>query len=336
VALGEDTGGSIRVPAALSGVAGFRPSTGRYSQSGVVPIAPTVDTVGPMARTVEDIALLDSVMTGTAVDLPEVSLEGLRFGVPHASFRHLLDPRVEKELQKTFNRLSEAGVELVEADIPCVANTDICVGEFSSQAFFAVLLYEAPTALADYLEANSTGITVEELAQQVASQDVADLLNFALSRPISEGTYLDIKFGVIPLLQSNHSDYLTANDLDAVLMPTNPLPAPLIGEETVTIDGVEMSVFDAFGQTHYASLIGAPALSLPMGQLPDGLPVGGIDIVGDLGDDRWILEIGAAIAREFPPIRAPKDPGLGSAAVPEPSALALAAVALVLLAVRRK
>jgi hypothetical protein len=75
-------------------------------------------------------------------------------------------------------------------------------------------------------------------------------------------------------------------------------------------------------------VIGAPALSLPMGQLPDGLPVGGFDIVGALGDDRQILAIGAAIARELPPIRAPQDPGLGSAAVPEPSSLMLLALSL--------
>jgi mandelamide amidase len=329
VALGEDTGGSIRIPAALNGVAGFRPTTGRYSQSGVVPIAPTVDTVGPMARTVEDIALLDSVMTGTAVGLAEVNLEGLRLGVPHAYFRELLDPRVENELQKVFNRLSEAGVELVEADIPLV-------GEDTSQAFFAVLLFEAPTALGDYLRANNTGITVKQLAAQVASPDVKFLLDLALSGPVSKKDYKTIRDGLIPLLQSIHSDYLTANDLDAVLMPTNPLPAPLIGEEVVTIDGVEMSVFDAFNLTHYAAFVGAAALSIPMGQLPDGLPVGGIDVVGALGDDRQILAIGAAIARELPPIRAPHDPGLGSAAVPEPCTLMLLALSLSLVAGRRR
>jgi mandelamide amidase len=300
VAVGEDTAGSVRVPAALNGVTGFRPSSGRYSQDGVIPLATSLDTLGPMARTVEDLALLDSVITGAPMGLADIRLDGLRLGLPRAHFRELLDPGVEEALGKVFKRLQDAGVVLVEADIPQV-------GELTQQASLVLNLFEAPRGLSNYLEANNAGITVRELAAQVASQDVAFLLSLALAGAVSEEDYLTVAFGLLPILQSIYLEYVDRHNLDAVVFPTNAVPAPQVGEMSVSIDGVDMPVFDAYFRLgHYAPLVGAPTVSLPIGQLPGGLPVGGIDIAGRPGDDRRILAIGAAISRVLPRIRPPQ------------------------------
>jgi len=301
VAVGEDTAGSVRVPAALNGVTGFRPSSGRYSQGGVIPLATSLDTLGPMARTVEDLALLDSVITGAPMGLADISLDGLRLGVPRAYFQELLDPRVEKALGKVFERLQNAGVVLVDADIPQV-------GELTQQASLVLNLFEAPRDLSNYLEANNAGVTVTELAAQVASPDVSFLLSLALAGAVSEEDYLTVAFGLLPILQSIYLDYVDRNNLDAVVFPTSAVPAPQIGATSVSIDGVDMPVFDAYFRLgHYTPLVGAPTVSLPIGQLPGGLPVGGIDIAGRPGDDRRILAIGAAISRALPRIRPPRN-----------------------------
>lgn len=299
LALGADTGGSVRVPSALNGVAGFRPTSGRYSQAGIALLSTTLDTIGPMARNVEDLALADSVITGAPIGLGDVNLDSLRIGLPRRYFHDLLDPRVEKALNKAFRRLRRAGVELVELDIPEV-------GPLTQQASLAIALFEAPPRLEEYLSVNNTGVTLMQLAGMVASPDVAFLLSTAIAEPIAESDYLAIIVGLRPALVSTYLDYIDSNDLDAVIFPTNALPAPKLDAISVVIDGVEMSIFDAYFRLgHYTPLLGAPTLTLPIGQLPGGLPVGGLDIAGIPGDDRRILEIGAAIEKVLPRIRPP-------------------------------
>ncbi|PYQ17993.1 MAG: hypothetical protein DMF81_26285, partial [Acidobacteria bacterium] len=112
----EDTCGSIRVPAALCGVAGFRPTTSRYSPRGVMPLTSVFDTVGPHARTVDDLALFDSVITGDFNALRPISPSGLRLGISRAHYFTGLDPEAGRVAGEALARLREAGVTLVEAD----------------------------------------------------------------------------------------------------------------------------------------------------------------------------------------------------------------------------
>ena len=128
VAMGTDTGGSVRIPAALCGVAGFRPTTGRYSQEGIVPISNTRDTAGPLARSVEDLALFDSVIAGTPDDLPDSSLKGARIGVPRAHFYDNLHPETARVAEGTLATLAAAGTLLIEADMPDVPKLDEAAG----------------------------------------------------------------------------------------------------------------------------------------------------------------------------------------------------------------
>src|SRR5439155_452372 len=123
--IGSDTGGSTRIPAALCGVVGFRPTVGRYAGTGtlagvreVVPIAHTRDTPGPIARSVSDVALLDAVITGEARALRRADLRGLRLGVARRSFFADLDAELEEVVDEALDQLQDSGVVLVEVDIP--------------------------------------------------------------------------------------------------------------------------------------------------------------------------------------------------------------------------
>src|SRR5580700_2821011 len=120
--IAEDTQGSIRVPAAFCGIAGFRPTTGRYSTEGCVPSSPLFDQVGPHARSVGDLVLFDSVVTREAPLAAAASLRGVRLGVARDYWFAGLDPEVERITASALRRLEDAGAILVEAPLPGVAS----------------------------------------------------------------------------------------------------------------------------------------------------------------------------------------------------------------------
>src|SRR6476620_3683308 len=122
--LGTDTGGSIRVPASLSGVVSLRPTTLRWPQAGIVPISHTRDTAGPMARCVADCALIDGIVTGGPTEVASARPDGLRIGVPRGHFWEDLDDEVERILEPVLGQLRDAGAVLVEGDVGDVAALD--------------------------------------------------------------------------------------------------------------------------------------------------------------------------------------------------------------------
>ena len=146
--LGTDTGGSVRVPAAVTGVAGLRPTMGRYPAGGVVPISSTRDTPGFIATTVADIELLDRVVTG-ADEVSAVDLSGLRLGVA-PTFTADLGPEVSAVWTTVIGRLEEAGVELVDVDAAEIAQINGAIS-------FPIALYEANGDLRAYLERYAPG-----------------------------------------------------------------------------------------------------------------------------------------------------------------------------------
>lgn len=301
VAVGSDTGGSVRMPAALTGTMGFRPSSGRYPQAGIVPLSATLDTAGPMGLSVDDLALLDSVITGAPVGLEWTSLRGLRLGIPRGHFRENLAPAVEAALEEVFRRLERSGAVLVDADIPGVPDPSVAANQLT-------VGFEWPRDLNAYLASNGTGLDFSTLAPTIASQDVALLAQFVLNNPVPESLYEQIVFGVRPALQAGYQDYLADNDLDGVIYPTTPLPAAPIGQDFfVELNGESVPTLETYVRnTHFTPVIGAPTLTLPVGLTDDGLPVG-IDLAGPLGGDRRILAIGAAIDRVLPPVPPPSE-----------------------------
>ena len=302
VAMGTDTGGSVRIPAALCGVAGLRPTAGRYSQQGIVPISNTRDTAGPLARSVEDLALFDSAIAGVPDELPDVPLEGARIGVPRAHFYDNLHPDTARVADETLAALAAAGAVLVEADMPEVPKLDEAAG-------FPIALYETVVALNRYLSESGLDLDFAGLAGAAASPDVAGLLQ-SLATPegaVPEPVYREAVTKTRPALQAAYADWFAANDAVAAIFPTAPLPAAPIGDdETVELNGERVPTFLTFiRNTGPSSVAGIPGVTLPAGLSADGLPIG-MELDGPAGSDRALLALSAAVEAVLPPAPAPR------------------------------
>jgi Asp-tRNA(Asn)/Glu-tRNA(Gln) amidotransferase A subunit family amidase len=296
--LGTDTGGSTRIPAALTGTVGLRPSVGnggaqrRYNDPDVVvPISHTRDTVGPMGRTVADVALLDSVITGSplATALP---LRGKRFGVP-ASFWGGLDRDVENVMKDARQKLEGAGVVFIETDM-------VGLFEQNAKVSFPVALHEPIADIPAYLKASGIeGITLADIAGKIASPDVKGAFG-AIMADAFGAAYQDAITVQRPALQKMYETYFRDNNLDGILFPTTIAPAPLIdpvkGSGEMSINGgAPVPTFDTMiRNTDPGSNAGIPGLSLFAGMTPGGLPVG-LEIDGPVGSDAKLLGLGLSI-----------------------------------------
>jgi Asp-tRNA(Asn)/Glu-tRNA(Gln) amidotransferase A subunit family amidase len=307
--VGSDTGGSTRIPAALCGVVGFRPTVGRYAGTGtlagvreVVPLSHTRDTPGPIARSVADVALLDAVITGEALGLPRADLRGLRLGVARRSFFADLDPALEEVVDEALRGLQDSGAVLVEVDIANLEDLNARVG-------FPVVLFEAGTDLPVYLEANHTGVTLEELVGAIASPDVKALFEQAVIGPgaIPEPVYRDAIEVFRPQLQAAYQRSFDEHALDALVFPTTPLPARPIGQDqTVELNGRQVSTLLTYiRHTDPGSNAGIPGVSVPIGLTGDGLPVG-LELDGPAGSDRRLLAVARAVEGVFGFLPAPR------------------------------
>lgn len=306
--LGTDTGGSTRIPAALTGTAGFRPSVGNggaerryHDPNAVVPISHTRDTVGPMARTVADIALLDGVITGAGA-LPAIALPGLRIGLP-APLWEGLERQVEDVARAALKKLEAAGVVFVPV---AMSELDALNGMVGGP----LAIHEARDDVLAWLVANDAPVqTVAELAVHIASPDVRAIYDGVLGDVLGE--HYDAALNVWrPRLQQYIAATFAGERLDALLFPTTRLAAvpidDLNGSSTVSIDGsAPLDTMDAFlRNTDPASTSGIPGLSLPAGMTAGGLPVG-LELDGPLGEDRRLLAIGVAFEQLLGTLPAP-------------------------------
>ena len=288
---GTDTGGSSRIPAALNGVVGLRPTIGRYPPGGITPISSTRDTAGSMAQNVADAALLDSVLAGeSSCDLAVAEISQLRLGIPRNPFYQDLDVNVAEQAEKILHQLALHNVELVEIDMPDTL-------DINNSLSFTIVLYEVVQTLIEYLEKYRTGINIDELQAGVVSEDVRTLMDEALSGAISESDYLEALNVRRPLLQSRFTQCFAEHKIDALIFPTTILPAIPIEDnmDNTQLNGKTVPTFQTFIRNcDPASNAGLPALSLPAGTVAGGLPVG-MEMVGPAGSDRRLLGIGAAL-----------------------------------------
>jgi mandelamide amidase len=298
-AIGTDTGGSVRIPAALCGIAALRPTIDRYSQIGVTPISHTRDTVGPMARTVEDLMLLDSVLTGDRDKSKKAKAKKIRLGVVPEMFQNI-DNETSALVQHALNKLRRADVEVVPLQVSGFLQLD-------DQAGFPIALFEARQDLTSYLAQYGTGLTLAQLAAEIASPDVQFVFNtFIVPGAIPQAAY-DAAMNIArPLLQALYSNTFESYDLDAIVFPTTPLPAAPIGQDvTVELNGQQVPTFQTYiRNTDPGTIAGVPGISLPVALTSGGLPVG-LEIDGPAGSDRHLLEVALTLERILGPLPTP-------------------------------
>lgn len=323
-ALGTDTGGSIRQPAAFCGITGLKPSYGRVSRYGLVAYASSLDQIGPMTRTVEDAALLLNVIAGpdsqdsTCADdpVPDFTefvgqdVKGLRIGLPREYFIDGIDPAVRAAVDRAARELESAGAELQEVSLPHT--------RYAVATYYVIATAEASSNLARF-----DGVRYGRRCDN--PKDPADLYE----RTRAEGFGPEVKRRIILgtwVLSAGYHDayYLRAQKVraliqrdfqeafrkvDVLLSPTSPSPAFRIGERTT--DPLEMYLADIF--TIAANLAGVCGISVPCGLTPaaDGrppLPIG-LQFMGPPMGEGAILRAAAAWERIGGPL--PPPPGFG-------------------------
>ena len=307
-ALGTDTGGSIRQPAALTGTVGLKPTYGRVSRFGVVAFASSLDQVGPMSRDVPDCAaLLQTIAvhdpqdsTSAPVKAPDYLAEidagvrGMKLGLPREYFDLPgMDPEVRTAVEAATRELEKLGAELVPVSLPHT--------KYALAAYYLVAPAEASSNLARY-DGVRYGLRVPEkslLPMYGRTRDKG--FGLEVKRRIMLGTYaLSAGYYDAYYLKAQKVRTLIKQDfveafrtVDAVLSPTSPTPAFRIGEKVS--DPLAMYLNDVF--TLPCNLAGLPGLSLPCGFTRAGLPIG-LQILGRPWDEARVLRIARTFERE--------------------------------------
>jgi mandelamide amidase len=300
----EDTEGSIRVPAAFCGIAGFRPTTGRYSTRGCIPITPLFDQIGPHARTVADLALFDSVVANDWSPLESKGLHGVRLGVVRDYWFRDLDPEVLRITDRALTRLQDAGAVLVEGAMPDLAR----LIELTTEP---VQNHDVRLELARYLRLYGANVSFDELIAQ-ASPDIAATFRSDVlpggPNVTSEAAYDAARDQYLPTLRRLYQEYFSRSHVAAMVFPATLVPPPLIGEETTikTADGRSLP-FEVAVARNIApgSTVGVPGLVLPAGLTRTGLPVA-LEFDAPASTDRALLGLGVSLQASLGPMPPPR------------------------------
>ena len=299
--IAEDTEGSIRVPAAMCGIAGFRPTTGRYATTGVVPISPLFDQIGPHARTVGDLALFDSVVTGDWSPLSATELKGTKLGVGRNYWFAGLDSEVERVTNEALKKLEAAGAEIVEAEVPELARL---IGSTTGP----VQLHDVRFSLAKYLEEYGAGITYDQLISKASADIQRDFHDLSPGGKlfVSEAQYQAVRERHLPKLKEVYGQYFAGTGVAAILFPATMIPPPLIGEDVeVSIGGKKIAFETAVARNiGPGSTAGLPGLVLAAGMTSGGLPIA-LEFDGRTGSDRSLLALGLSLERILGTVPAP-------------------------------
>jgi aspartyl-tRNA(Asn)/glutamyl-tRNA(Gln) amidotransferase subunit A len=309
LALGSDTGGSVRQPAALCGIVGVKPTYGRVSRFGLIAFGSSLDQIGPLARTVRDAASVLTVIAGpdphdsTAAPMPVAAyqdaltgdLRGIRIGVPE----RMLEQGVDADVSKAFG----AALDVLESRGAAIQNVELPHADVAIPVYYLVATAEASSNLARY-----DGVRYGQRAANpdddlAAMYDKTRDRGFGLEvkRRIMLGTYvLSAGYYDAYYLKAQQvrtlirQDYETAfRSVQVIAMPTSPIPAFKLGERLD--DPLQMWLADVF--TVSANLAGLPAVSVPCGFTSDGLPVG-LQLTAPMFEEATMLRIGDAHERD--------------------------------------
>ncbi len=297
----EDTQGSIRVPAALCGIAGFRPTTGRYPTDGTAPITPLFDQIGSHARCVADLALFDAVVSGEAEPIEPASLAGLRIGIDRDFYFAGVDAEVATLIEAALNRLAAAGAVIVEAP---VSGLDQIVA-----VAMAIQVHDVVPSLERYLLDSGAPVDFETMFAGVSADVAAVFTQVALRgapSAINENVYAAARDEMRPALQQTIASWFADHRIDAMLLPATMVPATRVGDEgNIDIEGKAVPFATAMARNITpGSTLGLPGLVLPCGMTAGGLPVA-IELDGPSGSDRRLLAIGMAVETVLAPLPAP-------------------------------
>ena len=285
LAMGSDTGGSIRIPASFCGTAGIKPTYGRVSRYGTLPLGYTLDHMGPLTRTVRDSAVvLDAIAGHDPRDpassrraVPEFvpedgcSIRGLRIGIPTEFYFDRLDAEVEAAVRGVALQAEALGATIKAVEVPDIVGLNAVAR--------VTLLAEASAVLEPFLKDRTLfGPDVLALLDQGRLVPATDYVNAQRLRRRFRRQF----------------DALW-EDVDCLLIPATPAPAPRIGETTVRLGGEDEDVrLAATRLVRGINPLGLPALSMPCGVTGAGLPIG-LQIVGRAFDEATLLRLGASL-----------------------------------------
>jgi len=292
--IGSDTGGSIRIPASLCGVVGLKPTLGRISVEGVIPLSPKLDCVGPLARTVHDAALLlEPILPPVKGELSPRALEKSRakprkftLGIPKQFFLDVVSQDVHFVFDEAIRILKKQGVRLKETSLPLLEETEDAGNQI---AWAEATHYHQQAGWFPYRAADY-------------GDDVRSRLE--MGTKVSATVYLSALELREKFIQQFHLALEDAK-VDALVVPTTPITAPLIGQEAIRLGEKDYSTRALMLRPNRpANLAGVPAISVPCGFTPAGLPVG-LQFIGAVADEHLLLQIAHTFERAHPSQRRP-------------------------------
>jgi aspartyl-tRNA(Asn)/glutamyl-tRNA(Gln) amidotransferase subunit A len=287
--IGTDTGGSVRIPAALCGVVGLKPGLGRVSTEGAIPLSATLDFVGPMARNVADTALLFEAIAARGKNerrfrpspVPSKPARKPRIGIPKNFFLEIVSPEVEAAFETSLHVLKKLGAKFEDVTLPYMQECEKAGNEI---AWPEATLYHQqagwyPRRSNDYGEDVRTRL---EIGEKVTAVDYLRALE--LREKFIAGFHLA----------------LLENEVDIIAAPTTPITAPGINEEKMHVSGAERNTRALLLRNNRpANLGGIPAISVPCGLTRQGMPVG-LQFMGAVTDEALLLEIAARFEQAAP------------------------------------
>lgn len=273
IAIGSDTGGSIRIPAALNGVAGFKPTARRVPVQGCFPLAPQLDSLGPLARSVAELAATDAILAGEdPAPLPQILPPAMRLALPPARLTEAMEPAVARAFDHALARLRAAGAQFVDCPVDDLL---VQMSEVTADASFAGI--EAARIHAHWLRDEGA----------VAQSRIAKWLARRLDYPAAHYAWMqDQRARLIALMDAR------LQPVDAMLMPTVPITAPLIRDLERDEDVAATVEWLLLRNCQIANQFDLTALSLPLPVA--GLPVG-LMLMARGGTDRRLLAVGQGV-----------------------------------------
>mgnify|MGYP006293767785 CR=1 FL=1 len=309
-AIGTDTGGSVRIPAALCGVVGLKPTLGRVGRSGLMYLSFTRDVIGPITRTVGDSALMLGAISGPDPGDPEGSatdaddymkyigkgIKGRIFGIPNKLFLENIHPDTEKVMNESIRAVKDLGGIVKDVE---VKHMDI-----ATPTGFNIVLAECIYLIEDYLKGFDSEASIEKYAEKFGA-DVRPPIVGSKEKPVPGYVYARSVRRDRNLMI--HGFEQAMSGVDALLMPTTPLPAAKIGEDLKTeLLGKEVDTFLTFIRNcDPVSVVGYPAISVPAGYSNNGLPIG-LQIVGRPWEEAKIIGMAHAFEQATKQRKAPK------------------------------